>query len=79
VVSDGAPARGEDVVSEEEGDYRGIPVTEGFTHTSPFATIDGKDRYLSSVAANEDRFLGYRFDIRDELYGADSARVRFTA
>ncbi len=60
----------------EEGDYHAIPVTEAFTHTSPFGTIDGKPTYLSLVDANEDQFLGYTFEIHDALYGAGTACAR---
>ena len=63
----------------EEGDFRGIPVTDGFVHTSPYGTITGKDAYLELVEANADQFLGYRFEIHDELYGEDRACIRYTA
>lgn len=63
----------------EEGEYRSIPVTADFTHTSPFGTVEGRDAYLGLVAANEDSFLGFRFELHDELYGEDVACVRYTA
>lgn len=63
----------------EEGSYREIPVTDDFTHTSPFGTVSGKDRYLRLVAANEDQFLGHRFELHDEVYDRGKACVRYTS
>ena len=62
----------------EEGDFEHIPITEDFSHTSPYGTIDGKKAYLDLVKANRDKFLGHRFEIHDELYGDDIACVRYT-
>ena len=62
----------------ESGDFHNLPVTEDFKHTSPFGTIDGKEAYLQLVEANKDKFLGYRFDIHDGIYGDDNACVRYT-
>jgi len=63
----------------EEGDFRNLPISGNFRHTSPFGTIDGKKEYLSLIESNKDKFLGYRFDIHDEIYGKDMACVRYTA
>lgn len=63
----------------ESGDYRSIPVTEDFRHTSPYGTIVGKQPYLDLVSANEEKFLGHSFEFHDELYGDKSACVRYTA
>ena len=63
----------------EAGEYRTLPITDGFAHTSPFGVVEGKDAYLALVEANEDSFLGFRFVIHDELYAAGSACVRYTA
>ena len=63
----------------EEGDFHHLPISENFMHTSPFGTINGKKEYLSLVEANQDKFLGYRFEIRDEIYDKDKACVRYTA
>lgn len=62
----------------EEGRYRDIPVTEGFRHTSPYGTIEGKKTYLDIVAANENKFLGHEFEIHEALYGEETACVRYT-
>jgi limonene-1,2-epoxide hydrolase len=63
----------------ETGDYRAIPVTDDFTHTSPFGTVDGKAAYLSLVESNEDQFLGFTFDVHDEVHADGAACVRYTA
>ena len=62
-----------------EGDFLHLPVSENFKHTSPFGTIDGKKAYLSLVAANQEKFLGYHFEIHDEIYEKDKGCVRYTA
>ena len=63
----------------DEGDFMNLPVAERFKHTSPFGTIDGKEAYLDLVQANKDKFLGYRFELHDEIYEKDRACVRYTA
>lgn len=61
----------------EEGDFRNLPVTDDFKHTSPFGTINGKSDYVALVEANKEKFLGYTFDIEDALYENDKACVRY--
>lgn len=65
--------------SWRNGEYNSIPVTDDFKHTSPYGTINGKAEYLRLVEENKDKFLGYRFEIHDELYEDDIASVRYTA
>lgn len=63
----------------EKGAFQDLPISENFTHTSPFGTIEGKKNYLDLVAANADKFLGYRFQIHDCLLDGPRACVRYTA
>ena len=63
----------------ETGAFRDLPITEDFSHTSPFGTIEGRDTYLDLVKENQDKFLGYVFEIHDAIYEADKACVRYTA
>ena len=63
----------------EQGDFRSLPVTDTFKHTSPFGTIDGKQVYLAVVEENRDKFLGYTFTIHDAIYEEHKACVRYTA
>ena len=61
----------------ENGDFRNIPVSDNFKHTSPYGTIESKKSYLELVAANEDKFLGNQFEILDEIFETDRACVRY--
>ncbi len=61
----------------EEGNFMDLPLTNEFTHTSPFGVIQGKDSYLNIVESNREKFLGYQFDIKDELHGESSSCVRY--
>lgn len=63
----------------KEGDFLNLSITDNFKHTSPFGTIDGKANYIKLVEANQEKFLGYSFDIHDEIYENDKACVRYTA
>lgn len=63
----------------DQGDFKNIPISDDFEHTSPFGTISGKQNYLKTVSENRDKFLGYTFDIHDEIYMQDRACVRYTA
>jgi len=63
----------------EEGDYLTLPVSDNFKHTSPFGTIQPKEQYINVIKENKDKFLGYRFEIHDEIFEKDRACVRYTA
>ena len=63
----------------EKGDFLNLPISKNFNHTSPFGTIKGKDKYISLVEANKDKFLGYHFEIHDRIYNKDKACVRYSA
>ncbi len=63
----------------EEGDFLNLPISENFSHTSPYGTINGKEQYIKLVEANKDKFLGHRFGIHDEIYEKNRACVRYTA
>ncbi len=61
------------------GDFKTLPISENFSHTSPFGTIQGKIAYLDLVSKNKDKFLNYTFKIIDGLYLPHKACVRYTA
>lgn len=63
----------------EKGDFHQLPISDSFTHTSPYGIIKGKAAYVELVAANQDKFLGHRFEIHDELYSSNHGCVRYTA
>lgn len=61
------------------GDFKNLPITDNFKHTSPFGTINGKQNYLDLVEKNQDKFLGYKFEIHDAIYDTNKTCVRYTA
>ena len=63
----------------QEGDFHHLPLSDHFSHTSPFGTIKGKQNYFNMVEANKDKFLHYHFQIHDQIYEEDRACVRYTA
>ena len=63
----------------QAGQFRELPISDNFRHTSPFGTIEGKPAYLTLVEENQDKFLGYQFHIHDQIVSGDSACVRYTA
>ena len=63
----------------ETGDFQDLPLSDDFSHTSPYGTISGKANYLSIVEMNRDKFLGHRFDIYDSIYMEDRACIRYAA
>ena len=60
-----------------KGNYLDLPITEDFSHFSPFGTISGKQAYLDLVSANPDKFLGTTITLLDRLEGPGSACVRY--
>lgn len=62
----------------KEGDFHKLPISENFKHSSPFGTIDGKEAYIKLVEANKEKFLGYQFELHDEIYEENKACVRYT-
>jgi hypothetical protein len=62
----------------EEGDFLNLPLTDDFKHTSPYGTINGKEEYIKLVEANKDKFLGYQFELHDNIYEGNKACVRYT-
>ena len=63
----------------ETGDFLNLPISDDFEHTSPYGTITTKTKYLQTVIANRDKFLGHEFRIHDSLYTDEKASIRYTA
>ncbi len=63
----------------ESNNFLNIPVTDDFTHTSPYGVISGKNEYLKIVEQNRDKFLNHKFIILDELFDDQVACVRYKA
>ena len=62
----------------DEGDYKALPLSDDFQHTSPYGTIEGRKTYLDLVRANKDKFLGNEITILDELYESDRGCTRYS-
>lgn len=63
----------------KEADYLNLPISEDFTHTSPYGTIRGRKAYIDLVKENLDKFLGHEFKIHDIIENENKACVRYTA
>ena len=63
----------------QKGNFKDLPLTDDFSHTSPYGTIDSKATYLQIVMANKDKFLGHKFEIHDAMYSENKASIRYTA
>lgn len=63
----------------EQVDFYNLPISENFKHTSPFGTIKGKKEYLTIVEENKDKFLGYHFIIKDQIFNTHNACVCYKA
>jgi hypothetical protein len=62
-----------------DGDFLELPISKNFKHTSPFGTINGKQKYVQMVENNKDKFLGYKFEILDKIFSKEQACVRYIA
>ena len=63
----------------EQGDFLNLPISKNFKHTSPFGTINSKDQYIALIQENRDKFLGYRFEVLDQVFNKKKACVRYKA
>lgn len=59
------------------GDTDNLPIADDFTHTSPFGTIEGKERYLEIVAKNKQDFLGNTLTVIKQINEGDNVCVQF--
>ena len=62
----------------EKGLIHQPPIADNFIHQSPFGEVEGKEKYINWVNANKDKFLGYRFEIHDEIYAHQKACIHHT-
>ena len=60
------------------GNYKAIPVSDDFRHTSPYGTIEGRRTYLEIVESNKDKFLGNEIQIHDQVVEGNRCVVRYT-
>ncbi len=62
----------------DSGDFKNLPLSDDFQHTSPYGTINGKAKYLGIAEANLQLFLGNEIQIHDQLFEDKKAAVRYT-
>lgn len=63
----------------EQGKIHQLPLNEQFTHQSPFGIVNEKSKYIKWVEEYKAKFLGYTFEIQDEIYSSHRACIRYTA
>ncbi len=61
----------------ETGDVESLPVTEDFSHTSPFGTIQPKSKYMEIVLKNKKDFLGNTLTVTQQITEGNNVCVQF--
>lgn len=61
----------------ENGNIEDLPVTEDFSHTSPFGTIEPKSKYMDIVLKNKKDFLGNTLTITEHIQEGNNVCVQF--
>lgn len=61
----------------EQGDIDNLPITDDFSHSSPFGLIKPKSRYLEIVNKNKADFLGNSLKVIDHIEEGDKACIQF--
>lgn len=61
----------------DTNDLDALPISDDFSHTSPFGTIEPKEAYMNIVNSNKDSFLDNEFNIIDEMQDGDNVCVRY--
>ncbi len=62
----------------EFGKIEELPITEDFSHTSPFGTIRTKEKYLEIVRKNKENFLGNKIRVLQQIKEGNNICVRFS-
>lgn len=61
----------------ESGDIDALPILDSFSHTSPFGTIESKQRYLEIVGKNKADFLGNTLTVLNQIVQDNQVCVQF--
>lgn len=61
----------------ETGDIEALPISDDFSHTSPFGTIETKKRYLEIVSKNKKDFLGNTLTVINQIQQDHQVCVQF--
>lgn len=61
----------------QTGELKALPISDDFCHTSPFGTIESKERYLEIVEKNKADFLGNSLTVMDQIKEDNRVCVQF--
>ena len=61
----------------ETGNIEELPISDDFSHTSPFGTIEPKERYLKIVKKNRRDFLGNKLTVIKQIKEGENVCVQF--
>lgn len=61
----------------ETGKIEDLPITEDFSHTSPFGTIAPKSKYMDIVRKNQKDFLGNTLTVIRQIYEDNNVCIQF--
>jgi len=61
----------------ETGNIDALPITDNFSHTSPFGTIQPKKRYLEIVSKNKKDFLENKLTVLKQIKEGNEVCVQF--
>ena len=61
----------------ETGNIEELPIVDDFCHTSPFGTIESKQRYLEIVGKNKADFLGNTLTVINQIAQGNKVCVQF--
>jgi len=61
----------------ESGKTEELPISEDFSHTSPFGTIHPKSRYMDIVNKNKKDFLGNTLTVTKQIREGNNVCVQF--
>lgn len=61
----------------ETGNIDALPIEDSFRHTSPFGTIETKQRYLEIVGKNKADFLGNTLTVIKQIVEGNQVCVQF--
>ncbi|MEX0290200.1 MAG: nuclear transport factor 2 family protein [Flavobacteriaceae bacterium] len=61
----------------ESGKVEELPITDDFSHTSPFGTITPKEKYMDIVNKNKADFLGNTLTVTKQIQEGNNVCVQF--
>ncbi|WP_422105193.1 nuclear transport factor 2 family protein [Winogradskyella sp.] len=61
----------------KNGNIEDLPITEDFSHTSPFGTIAPKSKYMDIVLKNRKDFLGNTLTVIKQIQEGNNVCIQF--